>query len=127
MFETLTHSSADTEERVGRKHPSSVILYCRLCSDTTQHLDVTDAASLLAVSRYTVYRWMKRNSIHWASLPCGIRVVCEKSLSEKRRSRLLMRLLPLVAMEINLPDAVSRRDEVVTKGLPHTIPSITPK
>jgi hypothetical protein len=56
-------------------------LFCQQCVNRTQHLDLTDAALRTAVSSSTMYRWMRLGLIHWATLPCGHRVVCENSLS----------------------------------------------
>lgn len=54
--------------------------YCQDCGDGTLHLCVSDAAVLAAVSRFTVYWWMRRKWIHWATLPCEHRVICLESL-----------------------------------------------
>lgn len=112
MFKGMDHSGRKTEKRFELHSGSCVTLYCHCCAHTTQHLDITETAALVAVKSRAVHRWMKQGIVHWSTLPCGLRVICESSLAEKRRAHLLMQLLPFIATSMKPPEALLRQETV---------------
>jgi len=82
MFKGMDHLGEKTQDSFESPDGSCVTLYCHLCADTTQHLSLKDTALFVAVDRWTVHRWMKQGIVHGATLPCGVRVICESSLAD---------------------------------------------
>jgi len=105
VLKSMAYKGANAQDTIVGEYPPGLTLYCRACANATRHLDIKETMLLVAVGRHTVYRWMKRGSVHWTTLPCGLRVICEKSLENQRKSRLLKRLLPFVAIGLRLPES----------------------
>ncbi|MDR3762640.1 MAG: hypothetical protein P4M01_00945 [Acidobacteriota bacterium] len=69
------------------------LLHCDDCQRPARFLNPTRAAELAAVSRSTIYYWMRRGWVHWRVLPSRRRVICLESLSHANS------LLPVEAGE----------------------------
>lgn len=61
--------------------PCGPALLCDHCNCMSQFVSVSRAVRLVAISRSTIYYWMKRGWVHWRLLPSGRRMICWKSLS----------------------------------------------
>ena len=55
--------------------------HCDLCQKPARFLSPSRAAVLAAVSRSTIYYWMRHGWVHWRLLPSQRRVICMESLS----------------------------------------------
>jgi len=107
MFKGMDHLGEKTQDSFESPDGSCVTLYCHLCADTTQHLSLKDTALFVAVDRWTVHRWMKQGIVHGATLPCGVRVICESSLAEKQRTQMLVQLLNVLQVRASRPQWTS--------------------
>ncbi len=56
--------------------------HCDLCQKPARFLSPSRAAVLVAVSRSTIYYWMRHGWVHWRVLPSKRRVICMESLSQ---------------------------------------------
>lgn len=56
--------------------------YCETCSKAARFLNPSRAADVAAVSRSTIYYWMRQGWVHWRVLPSKRRVICLESLSQ---------------------------------------------
>lgn len=82
MFESVTRLGLVASPGREDMQRSTAFLYCEQCARTTQHLSVKNTMSVTAVSRSSVYFWMKRGWIHWRTLPGGHRLICRDGLSQ---------------------------------------------
>jgi len=55
--------------------------FCPKCVAEKEMITVHQASRFIEVSRTTLYKWMKKELIHWAEIPSGRRVICRDSLS----------------------------------------------
>ena len=60
---------------------------CAECGAHVRVLTAFDAAVLVDVSSYTIYRWAEAGAIHYSTTPEGVLMVCSRSLPRRREQR----------------------------------------
>jgi hypothetical protein len=64
-----------------------VMYFCPFCGRETEHLNVTDAAAKVHVTRRTIYNWLERALVHSVHRPSGKKFICVCSLVVSDRFR----------------------------------------
>jgi hypothetical protein len=57
-----------------------VMYFCPYCGGETEHLNVSDAATSVHVTRRTIYNWLERALVHCVHRPSGRKFICVRSL-----------------------------------------------
>ena len=58
----------------------SANFFCEHCEMDRVFLPIHFAAVLANVSRQTIYRWIRRDWLHWRTIPSGRHLICLQSL-----------------------------------------------
>jgi len=84
-LEVLWETHEITTIRFKQNQPE-MSLYCQSCQTETPHLTVREAASVLKISEFTIFRFVETNQIHSIENAAGFILICGNSLLNKTKN-----------------------------------------
>jgi hypothetical protein len=57
-----------------------VMYFCPFCGCETEHLNISEAAESVHVTRKTIYNWLAHSQVHCVHRPSGRKFICVRSL-----------------------------------------------
>ncbi|MBI3949513.1 MAG: helix-turn-helix domain-containing protein [Acidobacteria bacterium] len=88
MKKKRTEITVETERvLVIRRGRHSVSAWCDGCAQQVQVVTAEEAASIVGVSRRTIYRWADAEKIHFTEISDGRLLICTNSLDACRQEK----------------------------------------